>query len=209
MTLLEEAATRGFPADGGAVEVLPAPSGACDAVLTLMGKTVVAAGITERWVAERVPRDDLSGPMRPDFVAALAEELGTSPGSIDVLLAAPGYASRPIVEMSEIAHDEAGVGLADRFGSDVRSYADRESGGTISLGHGLDGRLDLLINLSTDSRFIGRGWKIVEAARTFVPPEDFLFASIPPGNAGCLRAALGAGFTPIGAEVLFSVRPAS
>jgi hypothetical protein len=42
-----------------------------------------------------------------------------------------------------------------------------------------------------------------------VPPDEFLFASIAPGNARCLRAALAAGFAPLGGEVLFLVRPPS
>src|SRR6185369_2541947 len=164
LSLLAEAAVQGFPTQSEEIAVLPAPAGPFDAVLALMGRTIVAAGVPESWVEERVPRDDLSGPMRPDFVTALAEELGATPGSFDVLLAAPGYASRPIIEMSEMEPDGARNERA--HGSEARSYTDSESGGVITLGPGLAGRLSLSIELSLDSKFVGRGWKIVEAART-------------------------------------------
>jgi hypothetical protein len=207
LSLLEQAAASSFPSDSGEVEVLPSPSGSCDAVVALTGHSIVASAVTESWIEEHVPRDDLTGPMRPDFVAALAAELGTKPGSIDVLLAAPGLDSAPAVELSQVEDGDARTGRARRYRSDVRSYADRDSGGVANLGRGLDGRLDLSIELPTPSRSAGGGRKIIEAARALVPPGEFLFASIAPGNARCLRAALAGGFAPIGAEVLFLVRP--
>lgn len=207
LALLHQASSGSFPTDGGAVEVLPSPSGACDAVVALTGHSVVAARVTEHWVQERVPRDDLTGPMRADFVAALAEELGTNPGSIDVLLAAPRLDSPPPVELFEVGHGDARTAQARHYRTEVRSYADRDSSGIVNLGRGLDGRLDLSIELPPEVRSFGRGRKIIEAARTLVPPSEFVFASIAPGNARCLRAALAAGFAPIGSEVLFLVRP--
>jgi hypothetical protein len=209
LSLLEQAASGSFQTDGGNIEVLPAPSGPCDAVVALTGHSVVAASVTEAWVQERVPREDLTGPMRPDFVAALAEELGAKPGSVDVLLAAPRLTSAPTVELSSVARGDARTARARRYRREVRSYADRDSGGVINLGRGLDGRLDLSLELPPESRSTGKGRKIIEAARTLVPAGEFLFASIAPGNARCLRAALAAGFNPIGGEVLFFARPLS
>jgi hypothetical protein len=209
LSLLEQAARGSFPADGGEIDVLPSPSGPCDAVVALTGHSIVAAGVTEAWVQERVPRDDLTGPMRPDFVAALAQELGAPPGSVDVLLVAPRLSSAPPAELLEVAHGDARTERARRYRREVRSYADRDSGGFVNMGRGLEGRLDLSIELPPDSRSTGTGRRIMEAARTLVPPGESLFASIAPGNARCLRAALAAGFTPIGGEVLFLVRPAS
>jgi hypothetical protein len=146
--------------------------------------------------------------MRPDFVAALAEELGAKPGSIDVLLAAPELDSAATVELSEVGEGDARTARARRYRNEVRSYADRDVTGVVNLGRGLDGRLDLSVELLRASRSGGRGRKIIEAARTLIPPEEFLFASVAPGNARCLRATLAAGFAPIGGEVLFLVRTA-
>lgn len=175
-------------------------------MVALTGHSVVAAGVTESWVQERVPKDDLTGPLRPDFVGALAEELGAKPGSIDVLLAAPRLDSAA-VELVEVECGGDRSSRARRYRSDVRSYTDRDSGGIVDLGRGLDGRLDLSFELPCESRSTGRGRKIIEAARTLVPPGEFVFVSVAPGNARCLRAVLAAGFAPIGGEVLFLVRP--
>jgi hypothetical protein len=167
LSLLEQAAASSFPADSGEIEVLPSPSGSCDAVVALTGHSILASGVTESWVEERVPRDDLTGPMRPDFVAALAAELGTKPGSIDVLLAAPGLDSAPAVELFQVEDGDARTGRARRYRSDVRSYADRDSGGVVNLGRGLDGRLDL------SNRTSGRlacGWKWPEDNRSSPSP---------------------------------------
>jgi hypothetical protein len=205
---LQRAASGSFPADNGDVKVLPSPSGYCDAVVALTGQSIVAAGVAAAWVEKRVPRDDLTGPMRPDFVAALAGKLGTNPGSVDVLLAAPRLESSEVVDLVKVDEGDARTARARRYRTEVQSYTDRE-GGVINLGRGVDGRLDLSIELPPEVRSMGRGRKLIEAARTLVPPDEFLFASIAPGNARCLRAALAAGFAPLGGEVLFLVRPPS
>jgi hypothetical protein len=205
---LQRAASGSFPADNGDVKVLASPSGYCDAVVALTGHSIVAAGVTSAWVEKRVPRDDLTGPMRADFVAALAGKLGTNPGSVDVLLAAPRLESSDVVDLVKVDEGDGRTARARRYRTEVQSYTDRE-GGVVNLGRGVDGRLDLSIELPADVRSIGRGRKLIEAARTLVPPDEFLFASIAPGNARCLRAALAAGFAPLGGEVLFLVRPPS
>jgi hypothetical protein len=43
-----------------------------DGPFAALTHSIVAAGVAESGVVERVPREDLTGPMRPDFVAALA-----------------------------------------------------------------------------------------------------------------------------------------
>jgi hypothetical protein len=145
--------------------------------------------------------------MRPDFVAALAQRLGTKPGSVDVLLTAPRLASAPTVDLVEVEQGGPRTDRARRYRSEVRSYADQDTGGIVDLGRGLDGRLDLSVELPDRARSGGGGRRIIEAARTLVSSGEFLFASVAPGNARCLRAVLAAGFVPIGAEVLFLVRP--
>jgi len=145
--------------------------------------------------------------MRPDFIAALARHLGTKPGSVDIILAAAGIPSVPDVDLVEVEAGDARTSRARRFRYDVRSYSDEGSGGVVNLGRGLDGRLELSIELPPESRSIRRGRRIIEAARCLVPSGEVLFASVASGNARCLRAVLAAGFAPIGSEVLFLVRP--
>ena len=52
-------------------------------------------------------------------------------------------------------------------------------------------------------RGTGLGTDLASAARDSLPEGTPLFAQVAPGNSACLRAFLGAGFAPIGAEVLF------
>jgi len=48
----------------------------------------------------------------------------------------------------------------------------------------------------------GLGRRLAASAGRFVDGEP-LFAQVSPGNAASMRACLAAGYTPIGAEVLF------
>jgi hypothetical protein len=41
------------------------------------------------------------------------------------------------------------------------------------------------------------------SARSLIPPDEYVFAAVAPGNARALRAATGGGFRPLGGEVLF------
>ena len=49
----------------------------------------------------------------------------------------------------------------------------------------------------------GLGRTLAAMAMLAVPRGERVFLQVAPGNAASLRAALGAGFRPIGAEVLF------
>ncbi|MGH9244157.1 MAG: GNAT family N-acetyltransferase, partial [Acidimicrobiales bacterium] len=51
----------------------------------------------------------------------------------------------------------------------------------------------------------GRGLarRLAAAATTLIPPGEPLFAQVAPANTASLRALLAAGYSPIGAEVLF------
>lgn len=208
LTRLESAARGTFPPDDGGIEVLPSPAGRCDAVVAFTGHSVVAASVSTAWVEERVPREDFTGPMRADFVAALAAELGVTPGSLDVLLAAPGQAAGSRgVGLVEVGEGGARTARAHRYRTGVRTYTDQRGSGTLNLGRGVEGRWDLSIELQPSDRSAGAGRALIQAARTLIPADELLFASVAPGNARCLRAFLAAGFTPLGAEVLFLTRP--
>lgn len=212
MKLIEglEAAARGsFPNDDGAVDVLPPPRGPCDAVVAFTAHSVVAAGVSQQWVADRLPREDFTGPMRADFLASLAHELAVPPGSLDVLLAAPGSDQQNEFEFVEVKESNSRTERAHLYRTEVRSYADKQGGAIVNIGRGVDGRWDLSIELEASLQSLGRGRALISAARELIPSDEFLFASVAPGNARCLRACIAAGFNPIGAEVLFLTRPRS
>jgi hypothetical protein len=116
------------PADG-AVEVIDPPSGRADAVVAFTAHSIVAAGVSEEWVRSHLPReDDLTGPMRADFLAALGRRLGSAPGSLDVVLAAPAFRERgggggpALRAVEDLEHPR--IARARRYREDVRAYED-------------------------------------------------------------------------------------
>ncbi|HET9007056.1 MAG TPA: GNAT family N-acetyltransferase, partial [Actinomycetes bacterium] len=99
LRLLHGAATGAPPAADGVVEVWPAPAGEVDAVLAFTAHHVVAAGVEPALVAARLPEGDLTAPMSPGFLGWLGEQLGSLPGSLDVVLAARGLGGEPPLEL--------------------------------------------------------------------------------------------------------------
>lgn len=53
------------------------------------------------------------------------------------------------------------------------------------------------------ARARGLGRALAAAARRFVPPDQPVYAQVSPRNVASVRAVLGAGYAPIGAEVLY------
>ena len=92
---------------------------------------------------------------------------------------------------------------AERHREDVSVYSDPDETAVVVLGSGLAGRREISLDVEEAARGRGLGRRLVLAARTLVPEEEFVFAQVAPGNAASLRAFLAAGFTPIGSEMLF------
>jgi hypothetical protein len=86
----------------------------------------------------------------------------------------------------------------------VRVFEDPSGCGIVVLGRGLAGRGEVAVELTEPCADTGgAGRDLLRAARELVPSGEHLFAAVAPGNARALRAALGAGFRPLGGEVLF------
>jgi RimJ/RimL family protein N-acetyltransferase len=49
----------------------------------------------------------------------------------------------------------------------------------------------------------GHGRRLITAALALAEAGAFVFAQVAPGNAASMRAFLGAGFAPLGAETLY------
>jgi hypothetical protein len=80
-----------------------------------------------------------------------------------------------------------------------------EPGGVAVLGRGLVGRRELSVELFDPSATSsGAGRTLIAAGLRTVPSVEWCWAQVAPGNARSLRAFLACGFTPIGAEVLFT-----
>ena len=205
LRLLEDAAGGVPPPPDGVVEVWPGPAGPVDAVLAFTAHHVVAAGVDPDLVASRLPVGDLGAPMSAGFLGWLGERLGSHPGSLDVVLAAPGLGGDPPLALRPVEdparHPRAA--RAQRYRRDLRIWADADGAGVLVVGRGLAGRREVSFEVEPSRRNRGLGRLLVAAARHLIPAGEPLFAQVSPGNAASLRVVEAAGFRPIGAEVLF------
>jgi GNAT superfamily N-acetyltransferase len=205
LRLLEDAARGMPPPADGVVEVWPAPDGPVDAVLAFTAHHVVAAPVDPDLVAARLPEGDLSAPMSAAFLGWLGERLGSRPGSLDVVLAAEGLGGTPPLELTPAVgldrHQRVARSL--RYRDDLEVWTAQDGAGVLVLGRGLAGRREVAFEVDPARRNRGLGRVLVAAARHLTPPGEVLFAQVAPGNAASLRVVAGAGFRPIGAEVLF------
>jgi len=185
----------------GELTVLPQPRPRDAAVLAFTGHSVVVADVDERWVRARVPDGDLSAPLCPPFLSALAACLHRRVNSIDMVAVAgelPGDPSVGLVECS--ARDHPRVRRALRYRDDVRVWS--TDGGVVVVGRGLADRWEVAVEVEPAHRGRGLGRDLALAARHLVFGRLPVWAQIAPGNAASVRAFLAAGFTPVGAEAL-------
>jgi GNAT superfamily N-acetyltransferase len=210
--LLRDAGRGRFPPSDLGVEVIGPPPGPCDAVVAFSGHNVVAAGIDPDELRTHLPSDDPGGPLSAPFLTWLALQLGTPPGSLDVVLVADGTGVvdpqrplHPVEKPPDWVADRVERARAHR--SAVRVFADADEQGIVIVGRGLAERREVSLEVGPGRRGRGIGTALARAARGLVVEGEPLFAQVAPGNAASLRAFLRAGYRPIGAEVLFLRRP--
>ncbi len=207
--ILRNAARGALPPPDGSVRVLGRPPGRTDAVVAFTAHAIVAADVPAAEVRRRLPPGDLGAPLSPAFLQWLAKALHSTPGVLDVVLAAvasaPGRAHLDLVPRDD-AWDHPRVARAGRYRTDIGVYSDRAGRGLLVLGRGLVGRWEMSFEVEPTHRGAGLGRRLAAAARAMTPSGEPLFAQVAAGNAASLRALLSAGFTPIGAEVLFPHR---
>ena len=216
--LLEEAARGRFPPSDGSVALVDPPAGRVDAVLGFTAHHVIAASVDPGALRARLaPPDggddghgrDLGAPMSAPFLAWLGATLGAGPGTLDVVLAAPGVppggsldemvAVRPVPPTA----DHPRVRRAAAYRDQLRAWTTWDGGGVLVVGRGLAGRWEAAFEVEPAARGRGIGRGLAAAARRLIPEDAYVFAQVAPGNASSLRALLAAGYRPIGSEVLF------
>jgi hypothetical protein len=203
--ILRKAADGSLPPPDGDVDVVAAPPGTCDAIVSFTAHLVVAAGVPESELRARLPSDDFGAWMHPSFLVWLGDQLGSRPGSHDLVLAATGT---PPAHDLELQHAPTAAGhprvqRASRHRTDVRVFTDPDGLGVLVLGRGLAERWEFAFEVEPAGRNRGLGRRLALAARGCVPEGEPLFAQVAPGNAASVRSVLAAGFRPIGSEVLF------
>jgi hypothetical protein len=193
--LLDATAGRFPPADGR-VDVVPVPDGETEAVLALTGHAFVQADVSVEEVLA-AGADGFGGATAPAFLLWLAA--GGRIGSLDAVLWAPGTGGEAIRRTAAFDHRPRVV-AARAIRHDVEVYGD--DGGIVTLGRGIGGLWELGIEVPAHLQGLGRGRRLIGAARTLRPAGEPVFARVAPGNAASLRAFLASGFTPIGSAVV-------
>ena len=194
-----------YPPADGVTEAMPRAAGAVAAVLAFTGHCVVAADVDPAWVATMCPPWRLAAAYAPELLTLLAERTSGRPQTLDVLLGAPAEEGRPELALSRIddLDTHPRVARAYRMRNDVSVYQTGDGAGVLTLGRGLAGRWEAGFELAEAARNRGVGRRLAAAARHLIPPDEYLFLQVAPGNAASLRAVLAAGFIPLGSELLF------
>jgi hypothetical protein len=203
LELLHAAARGAFPPEDGVTEVVGAVAGARAAVLSFTAHHVVACDVPADEVRAVVDPTNLNGPAAPGVLAWLAERTGLRAGSLDVVLAwVPGPVDGAGAAVREVeAGDHPRVVRARRWRRDLRVFEGED--GMVVLGRGLAGRLELSVEIAADRRDRGLARRLVSAALAAAAPDEPVFAQVAAANAASLRALQPAGFSAVGAEVLF------
>lgn len=207
--LLADVVAGRFPPQDGRTEVAPEPPGPVAAVLAFASHHVVAADVDPAWVRSHLPDGDLSAPMGARFVAALADRLGRTSSSLDVVLAAPALDGDPALDLVPTeGHDHPRLARAARYRTDLRAFETPDATALVAIGRGLARRWELAFEVAPAARGAGLGRALITAGRALAPAGEPVFVQVAPGNVPSLRAVLAAGgFVPVGGEILFAPLP--
>lgn len=205
--LRDAAAGRYLPVDGGWTRVPPWRDG-IEAVLAFTGHAVLAVGddVDDARLAALAP-DGFGGAHHPRVLLALAGADGWV-DSLDVVLHARGTAGGTDLVPRPDLVDHPRARHAREVRDGVRVLG-RPGGGSslVTLARGLGGLPEVSLELDPHERGSGRGAGLFTAARGLAGDGEDVLASVAPGNAASLRAALRAGFVPLGSVQL--LRPSS
>jgi GNAT superfamily N-acetyltransferase len=164
---------------------------------------VVAADVDPDWVAGAVAHDPIAAPLGARFLSALADRVGTEPGSLDAVLVAPPAPVEVGLALEPADPDHPRVERARHHRRDVRVRATPDGAGLLILGRGIAGRWEVSLEVEPTARGRGLGTALVTAAPAFVPDGAPLWAQVATANTASLRAFLAAGYRPVCAEVRF------
>ena len=213
--LLDGAAHGRFPEPDGEVHVLPPLPGKLDALVAFTGTFALTGAVTQPEVDALVPRGEFTIPTSAEFVRWVAGRLSARPETQDIVFAAvsPGSddttdgceTTAELIEVAESSHPR--VERATRYRTDVRVYETVDRRGVVVLGRGITRRWEIAYEVDADARNVGLGRALAASALRLLPKGTPVWAQVAPGNTASVRAMIGAGFKPVGAEILFVREP--
>jgi GNAT superfamily N-acetyltransferase len=228
--LITDASAGRFPAADGGWRRVPVWRPGLEGIIAFTGHAVLTVApdiASERLVDLGV--DGFGGAHDPRLITALAGPDGWI-DSLDVLMtgrgtgSAGGSGTGPGGSPGDLADRRAGgadnrARLVDRpdlathhralFAARIRDrfrilgYPDPRRSALAIVSTGLAGLTELSFELEPERRGAGRGAALIRDALTAIPAGRLVVAAIAPGNAASLRAALTAGFSPVGSMQLF------
>ena|SRR5580704_9571474 len=203
--ILARAAAGSPPPPDGGLTILPQPSDRDAGVIAFTAHSVVFADVTADWVRARIPAGDLSAPMTPRFLQALAERLGRRAAGTDMLTVAAALAGPPELRLAQVdGSDHPRARRARHYRDDLAVWAG--DGAVMLIGRGVASRWEVAVEVDPARRNEGIGRCAARAARHLVPAGEPVWAQISPGNVASMRAFLAAGFVPAGGEALLVQR---
>jgi GNAT superfamily N-acetyltransferase len=199
--MIRDAAAGRFPPVDGLVEVVPPWLDGVEAVVSFTGHAVVATRLPLAALVD-AGADGFGGAVSIPVLTLLAGPGGVV-DVVDALLVAPGTGGGTLPARPDL-ESHPRIGFARAWRSDLRVHGDDR--GVVAIARGVGGLLEVSFEVDADRRGAGRGRQLLAEALALAPVGEPVLAAVAPGNAASLRAALAAGFTPIGAVQL--VRPA-
>ncbi len=198
--VLRAAADGRFPAPDGSVDVVPPYLPRVEAMVSFTAHAVAATTLS-RAALLAAGADGYAGATSAPVMAALAGPDGEC-DVLDALLVARGTGRTGLPERPDLA-DHPRVAYARGWRVDVHVHGDER--GLVTVSRGLGGLAELSFEVPSGGRGRGHGRALLHDALGLVAAGEPVLAAVAPGNAASLRAALAAGFVPIGSVQL--VRP--
>ncbi|MFC7485503.1 GNAT family N-acetyltransferase [Knoellia sp. CPCC 206453] len=190
------------PSDGSWERIAPWKSGLY-AVLSFTGHAAVSAphGVSDtdltRWGV-----DGFGGAHDPRVMTRLAGEGGWV-DVLDAVLVAAGTGEGGLVTRPDLAgHPRVAHAQELRDDVEVFGWPDRDDV-VVTCGLSFGGLAVVSCEIAPDARGEGLGTRTASAARGLVPAGEPVIALVSPGNVASLRAALRAGFEPVGSVQLY------
>ncbi|WP_404386300.1 GNAT family N-acetyltransferase [Knoellia locipacati] len=147
--------------------------------------------------------DGFGGAHDPRVMTRLAGQSGWV-DVLDAVLVAPGTGSSPLVARPDLAdHPRVRHAAEVRDAVRVLGWPDRDDV-VVTVGDSLGGLPVVSYEVAPSARGVGLGGRTVAAARGLVPEGEPVVALVAPGNTPSLRAALRAGFVPVGSVQLYA-----